>query len=82
MFVICDFCFRPTKTIITNVQNIDRIVNSLNTISIRNPITFTGGEPFVSPYLPYVVDRLRDSGFNLSFHTNGLALEQTDVVSF
>lgn len=73
---VCDFCFRPIENIETNYSIIDQITSKLREINVCNPITITGGEPLVSPYLPYLVESLANHSYKISLHTNGILLKQ------
>ena len=73
---VCDFCFRPPKTIYTSRDIINTIVDSLDKIFICEPLILTGGEPLVSDHLSYFINALSKKGHRISLHTNGLLLRE------
>lgn len=55
-------------------RQIDLIVDSLADMGNRGVILSGGGEPLISPYFAYTVEKLRKCGMKLGLNSNGLAL--------
>lgn len=73
---VCGFCYRQTNTIKTSKKRIIRILNEIKKISLIKEITFTGGEPLVSEYLPFFLEESKKRGFYNIVHTNGILLKK------
>ncbi|MBQ3007594.1 MAG: radical SAM protein [Clostridia bacterium] len=77
---VCDFCFRPIESIISSEKMIERIINSLDLIEVREPITLTGGEPLVSKYISFLIEMLKEKNHRISLNTNGLLLSKNEEI--
>lgn len=73
---VCGFCYRQTNVIKTNKKSIIKILDEIKKIGSIKEITFTGGEPLVSEYLPFFLEESKKRGFYNTIHTNGILLEK------
>lgn len=59
-----------------NKDQIDFIIDGLLRMNNRGIIISGGGEPLISPYFEYAVNKIRQSGMKLGINSNGLALDE------
>ncbi|GAB6390967.1 MAG: radical SAM protein [Treponematales bacterium] len=62
-----------------NRTQIDRVIDSLADIDCRGVILSGGGEPLISPYFGYALERLRLHGIKAGLNSNGLALDEGKI---
>ncbi|MDR2478030.1 MAG: radical SAM protein, partial [Treponema sp.] len=62
-----------------NQVQIDRIIKSLADIDCKGVILSGGGEPLISPFFIYTVERLRLHGIKVGLNSNGLALDNDKI---
>ncbi|MBQ9934365.1 MAG: radical SAM protein [Lachnospiraceae bacterium] len=77
---VCNFCFRPIDPIVSDRKIISKVVNSLDLIEVREPITLTGGEPLISEHLDYLINLLVERNHRVSLNTNGLLLSKKEAI--
>lgn len=73
---VCGFCYRQINTVDTNKKKIIKILDEIKKIKSIKEITFTGGEPLVSKYLPLFLKESKKRGFYNMVHTNGILLKE------
>ena len=55
-------------------EQIDNIIEGLNSLECKGVILSGGGEPLISPYFEYALKKLRSYGIKCGVNSNGLAL--------
>lgn len=73
---VCAFCFRQDGAIRTTRASFEEVLDAIPDGSILEPVSFTGGEPLISPLIGDMVRAARLRGHRVALHTNGLLLER------
>jgi radical SAM protein with 4Fe4S-binding SPASM domain len=65
-----------------NKEQIDKIILSLADIDCKGVILSGGGEPLISPYFEYTIEKLRLNGIKIGLNSNGLSLDskKTEII--
>jgi radical SAM protein with 4Fe4S-binding SPASM domain len=65
-----------------NFKVIKRVLSEIKKINSLKIVTVTGGEPTLSPYFEYVIDKLYDYGKFIVITTNGVISKANKIASF
>lgn len=71
----CKHCFRSGNSSYVSRQDADLIIDDLSNNSVAL-VALTGGEPFTSPNLLYIIQRLKAKGIKVEIATNGTLFDR------
>jgi MoaA/NifB/PqqE/SkfB family radical SAM enzyme len=74
----CQYCFRELNENAQSLETNLGILNNLKEIGIKK-ITFSGGEPFIYPYIINLMAKAKEYGMTVNVVTNGSLLKEDNV---